>query len=141
MIDLKELIYIHDCLLDGSWKKTNDISKEILKLHNHRIGFKVTQNYLQSALRPLVEYNSADYTYRLRDSESSSDFDKIQIEHIANYLTPISVISRGANVNVEVNNNVTMDGMVKAVIAINIENPKFNLLKKVNFKLLDQYDE
>ena len=89
-------------------KKTNDISKEILKLHNHRIGFKVTQNYLQSALRPLVEYNSADYTYRLRDSESSSDFDKIQIEHIANYLTPISVISRGANVNVEVNNNVTM---------------------------------
>ena len=74
MIDLKELIYIHNTLLDGSWKKTNEIAKEILELHDHRIGFKVTQNYLQSALRPLVEYNSADYTYRLKNLKNSSDF-------------------------------------------------------------------
>jgi hypothetical protein len=141
MIDLRELIFIHDALLDGSWKKTNEITKEILELHNHRIGFKVTQNYLQSVLRPLVEYNAADYTYRLKILRSSSDFDRFQIEEIENYLTPISIFSRGIKTKVEVNQKVTKEALIKAIIAVNTENPKFNLLKKINFKLFDQYDE
>ena len=141
MIDLRELIYIHNALLDGKWKKTNEIAAEILEKNEHKIGFKVTQNYLQSVLRPLVEYDSSNYKYRLKNLESSSSFDRIQIKEIQNYLTPIAIISKGAHMKVEVNTKVTKDNLIKAVVAVSTENPKYNLLKKINFKLFDQYDE
>lgn len=141
MIDLRELIYVHDALLDGKWKRTNEIAAEILEKNEHKIGFKVTQNYLQSILRPLVEYDSSNYKYRLKSLESSSSFDRIQLKEVQNYLTPILITSKGADINVEVNTKVNKDNLIKAVVAVNTENPKFNLLKKINFKLFDQYDE
>lgn len=141
MIDLKEVIYIHDSLSDGNWKKTKEISKEIFDLYNHKIGFKVTQNYLQSILRPIVEYDPSNYSYRLRSFVTSSDFDKIQLSQIDNILVPLSIMSKGVDTKVEFNRNVNFESLLKAVVAIHVENPKLNILKKINFKLFEQYEE
>lgn len=131
----RETLYIYETLSSSkSELTTSNIAKEIFDKYDFRISRTIVKNYLWSYFRELIEYNSSNYTYALKDDQFLiSDID---VSKVRNPPRAVSAQFEGARINVSFDDQIPIDVYIKAISLINFKHKsskkKVDLIKQLN---------
>ena len=122
----KEISCINNILIKCDKRLTTaEISKKLFEDYKMRLSRKIVKNYLWSYFRNLIDYNSDDYTYILKnDTFLIGDIEILQVK---NKPRAITTKINGSKIQLEYDVNITQDVFIKAIGLINY---KTNFLKK-----------
>jgi hypothetical protein len=132
----QEIIHIYQIIKEGSEPLTTaQISKELYSRNGLKISKKIVQNYLWSYFRDIIDYNSNDFTYKIKKSNSFewSSVELIKCDKLTRAIEP-SV--NGNILEIKYNCSISKETIIKAIVEVyfNMNHKKKNVdfLKLIN---------
>ena len=139
----KEISCINNILLQTKeGLSTSDISKMLFEKYQLKISRTIVKNYLWSYFRNLIEYNSSDYTYKLKSDTFL--IDDIEVIIASNSVRSLFSTIEGNKIIVKASDKLHMNDLIKGIGILNFkvgQNKKnIDLLKQLN-RIIEQFSE
>ncbi len=138
----KDIFHIHDILSSAEEPLTTMIiSKRIFEKYESRLSRKITQNYLWSYFRNIIDYNASDYTYFLK--EDCFLLDDIDVVSVKNPPRTLSSNFEGERIIVAFDSSISIKRLIEAITIINYRQQStkknIDLIKQVN-RVIEQLE-
>jgi hypothetical protein len=118
----------------GTGQTTSEISKIIHDLYKKRVSRTIVKNYLWSYFRNMIDYDSANYTYKLKNDHRF--FIKSENINIGDSPRLIAIRALGDKMEISISERLNLQNLVKAIAIFYLEEDssgkKKDLIKKLN---------
>lgn len=139
----KEIVFINAILnKNDQWITTSEISKKIFEEFDVKISRTIVKNYLWSYFRSIIEYNSSNYSYKIKSDPFL--IEDINVIQIANLPRAISSRIEGSKIIISIDKNTPLESYIKAIGILNYKIDKnkknLDLIKQIN-RTIEQLNE